>query len=283
MTESIDFNQILTTYLIPWAKNIGLAAIILLAGRFAAGIAVGVLRRVLVNAKLDSTLVNFICSISGWTLLFVVILMALKQLGVDTTSLIALLGAAGLAVGLSLRNSLQNFAAGVMLITFRPFKEGDFIEAGGVSGNVEDIQIFSTTLVTADNRQVIIPNGTIYSGVITNFSAKAKRRIDLVFGIGYEDDIRKAKEIIEGIAGSDTRVLKNPAPAVSVSSLGASSVNLEARLWVNTPDYEPVKFDVTEKVKLAFDAGGISLPYPQMDVHLGRKDGEDESDKAQDN
>ncbi|MCD6533444.1 MAG: mechanosensitive ion channel, partial [Deltaproteobacteria bacterium] len=199
-----------------------------------------------------------------------VIVAALDQLNVNTTSLIALMGAAGLAVGLALQNSLQNFAAGVMLIIFRPFKAGDFVEAGGTMGVIENISIFSTMLKTPDNREVIIPNGSIYGGNITNFSSLPTRRVDLMFGIGYDDDIRKAKDILTEISIADERVLKNPAPQIVVGELGDSSVNFHVRPWVKSSDYWDVYFDLTEKVKLAFDDAGISIPYPQMDVHLDK-------------
>jgi len=191
-------------------------------------------------------------------------------LGVDTTSLIALLGAAGLAVGLALQGSLQNFAAGIMLIIFRPFKAGDFVDAGGTSGTVEAIKIFNTILKTPDNREVIIPNGAIYGGTITNFSARSTRRIDMVFGIGYDDDIRKAKDVIKGILESDDRILKDPEFLIAVGELAAHSINFNVRPWVNSGDYWPVKFDLNERIKLAFDENGISIPYPQMDVHMAK-------------
>jgi len=272
MLESINFQEIVNTYLIPWSINIGLAIIIFIIGYIVAGSLVSIFRKVLSNAKVDSILVNFVCSIVGWILLLIVSIMALNRLGVNTTSLIALIGAAGLAISLSLQDSLKNFAAGVMLITFRPFKEGDYVEAGGTSGSVQNIEIFSTTFNTPDNRHVVVPNGTIYSGVITNYSAKDTRRIDLTFGIGYDDDIKKAKEIIENIISSDSRILNIPEPLVAVGELADSSVNFVVRPWVNTGDYWPVLFDITEKIKLEFDTNGISIPYPQMDVHMDREE-----------
>jgi small conductance mechanosensitive channel len=223
----------------------------------------------LAKAKMDEILINFVTSILNTILLLFIIIAALNQLGVDTTSLIALLGAAGLAVGLALQGSLQNFAAGVMLIIFRPFKAGDFVEAGGTSGVVENINIFSSVFRTADNREVIVPNGAIYGGTITNFSARNTRRIDMVFGIGYGDDIRKAKDVIQEILNNDTRILKEPAPLIAVGELADSSVNFNVRPWVKSGDYWDVKYDLIEGIKLAFDAKGISIPYPQMDVHTG--------------
>jgi small conductance mechanosensitive channel len=181
--------------------------------------------------------------------------------------LIALIGAAGLAVGLSLQSTLQNLAAGVMLIIFRPFKAGDFIDAGGVVGTVENIQIFNTVMRTGDNREIIVPNGGIFGGTITNYSARETRRVDMVFGIGYDDDIRKAKEVIKGILDADTRILKDPAPLIAVGELADSSVNFNVRPWCKSGDYWDVYFDTHEKIKLTFDEQGISIPYPQMDVH----------------
>ena len=221
---------------------------------------------------MDTMLVNFILSIGNAVLLLVVIVAALDQLGVDTTSLIAIVGAAGLAIGLSLQDSLINFAAGVMLLLFKPFKEGDFIDAAGVSGVVENIAIFNSLLRTGDNRSVIVPNGAIYGGVIVNYSARETRRVDMVFGIGYEADLRQAKQLLADIIAEDERVLKEPATEIAVSELADSSVNFIVRPWVKSADYWPVLWDTTEKVKLRFDQAGISIPFPQMDIHLHKQD-----------
>ncbi|WP_428034457.1 mechanosensitive ion channel family protein [Amphritea sp.] len=254
-------------YVLPWAINIVMAAAIFIVGRMIAKVLVNLLGKALRKGKMEEILVNFISSIANILLLLVIIVASLDQLGVDTTSLIALVGAAGLAVGLALQGSLQNFAAGVMLIVFRPFKEGDFIEAAGVAGVVEHISIFNTIMRTGDNKEVIVPNGNIYSGVITNYSARDTRRVDMVFGIGYGDDLKKAKALLEEIVTSDERVLKDPAPVIAVSELGDSSVNFVVRPWVKSSDYWGVMFDTTESVKLRFDEEGISIPFPQMDVH----------------
>ena len=269
MLESFDLGQLSTTYLIPWGINIAFALVIFIVGKMVAKGIVSVTKKVLAKAKMDDILINFVSSILNTILLLFIIVASLDQLGVDTTSLIALLGAAGLAIGLALQSSLQNFAAGVMLIIFRPFKAGDFVEAGGISGVVENINIFSSVFRTADNREVIVPNGAIYGGTITNFSARDTRRIDMVFGIGYGDDIRKAKDVIQEILDNDARILKAPAPLIAVGELADSSVNFNVRPWVKSGDYWDVKFDLTEGIKLAFDAQGISIPYPQMDVHTG--------------
>ncbi len=267
MLENIDIAKLTDTYVIPWAINIALAIAIFIVGKIVVNILVNVFRKIMGKSKMDDMLVEFIASIIKAILLLFVVIAALDQLGVDTTSLIALLGAAGLAVGLALQNSLSNFAAGVMLIVFRPFKAGDFVEVAGTAGIVEVINIFSSTLRTGDNKEVIIPNGSIYGGTITNYSARDTRRIDMVFGIGYDDDIKKAKDIMQSIVDADERILAEPAPVIAVSELADSSVNFVVRPWVNTGDYWAVLWDVTEKVKLEFDANGISIPYPQMDIH----------------
>lgn len=266
--KKIDLQELITTYIIPWAINIAFALVIFIVGRIVVKMIVNLIRKLLAKSGMDEILVNFISSIVNSVLLLFVIIAALDQLGVNTTSLIAILGAAGLAVGLALQSSLQNFAAGVMLIIFRPFKAGDFVEAGGTAGVVENITIFSTILKTPDNREVIVPNGGIYSGTITNFSARETRRVDMVFGIGYDDDLLKAKEVIKGIIESDERILKDPEPLIAVGELADSSVNFNVRPWVKSDDYWAVRADLTEKIKLAFDENSISIPYPQMDVHL---------------
>ncbi|MBU2965858.1 mechanosensitive ion channel [Amphritea sp. 2_MG-2023] len=261
-------------YIIPWVINIAMAAAIFIVGRMISKFLVKMLGKVLRKGKMEDILVNFISAIANILLLLVVVVASLDQLGVDTTSMIALVGAAGLAVGLALQGSLQNFAAGVMLIIFRPFKEGDFVEAAGVAGVVEQISIFNTVMRTGDNKEVIVPNGNIYSGVITNYSARDTRRVDMVFGIGYGDDLKKAKALLEEIVTSDERVLQDPAPVIAVSELADSSVNFVVRPWVNAADYWAVKFDTTESVKLRFDQEGISIPFPQMDVHQYKHESE---------
>ena len=270
MPETTEISNMVSTYVIPWAINIFFALAIFVVGRWVAKILVKLLRKGLEKANMDPILVNFVASIVGTLLLLFIIIASLNQLGVDTTSLIAIFGAAGLAIGLALQGSLQNFASGVMLIVFRPFKTGDFVEAGGTSGVVEAISIFTTILRTGDNREVIVPNGAIYSGTITNYSARDTRRIDMVFGISYGDDIKKAKQILQQVLDQDERVLKDPAALVAVAELADSSVNFNVRPWVKSADYWPVKFDLTEKVKLAFDENDISIPFPQMDVHMDK-------------
>ncbi len=224
-------------------------------------------KKAMQKAKMDETIVKFLGNIVYGGLLLFIILAALSNLGVNTTSFIAVLGAAGLAVGLAFQGTLANIGAGVLLIFFRPFKVGDFINAAGESGVVEEINLFSVLLKTGDNKQIIIPNSAIIGGNITNFSAKDTRRVDWTFGIGYDDDLKLAKATLEEIVNADDRVLKEPAPFVAVSELADSSVNFVVRVWVKSGDYWGVYFDTLEKVKLIFDEKGISIPYPQLDVH----------------
>lgn len=268
MILEFDMENMVSMYVVPWSINIGLAIIVFIVGRLVAKGLVNVLERLLSKAEVDSMLVEFIGSIAGALLLLFVIIASLDMLGVNTTSLIAMLGAAGLAVGLALQGSLQNFASGVLLIIFRPFQVGDVIEAGGITGKVEKLTIFNTVMLTPDNREIIVPNGAIYGGTITNISARETRRIDMVFGISYGDDIKKAKDILMKAMESDERILKDPAPMVALAELADSSVNFVVRPWVNAADYWDVKFELTEKIKLAFDENGVSIPFPQMDVHM---------------
>jgi small conductance mechanosensitive channel len=261
------WNQLYDFALSYGPKIIGAIAILVL-GRIGVGIFTSIVGRLMKKGNVDPTLTKFAISMAKIALMTFIIISALGALGVQTASFIAIIGAAGLAVGFALQGSLSNFASGVMLIIFRPFKSGDYVEAGGTSGSVESIQIFNTTLKTPDNKVVIVPNSQITSDKIVNYSAMDKRRIDFVFGIGYDDNIKKAKDILEKIIAEDDRILKDPAPVVAVLELGDSSVNFAVRPWVNTADYWAVFFDITEKVKLTFDENNISIPYPQRDVHI---------------
>ncbi len=227
-----------------------------------------VIGKLLRKKEVDETLTNFLESLVKIALITFVIISAIDQIGVKTTSFVAIIGAAGLAIGFALQGSLSNFAAGVMLIIFKPIKAGNYIEAGGVSGSVETIGIFVTTLVTPDNKVIYVPNSNITGGNIVNYSVTDTRRVDMVFGIGYNDDIDKAKKIIKTILDEDKRILDEPAPQIVVSELADSSVNFNVKPWVNSGDYWNVYFDVTEKVKKTFDEHNISIPYPQRDVHL---------------
>lgn len=268
MFEDINISAVADAYIVPYAANIALALVIFVVGKWLAGTLTKVVISLLKKSRMDDILISFVTSIVKTLLMLFVTIAALNQLGVDTTSLIALLGAAGLAVGLALQNSLQNFAAGVMLIVFRPFKAGDFVELAGVSGVVENIGIFSSVLRTGDNRELIVPNGVIYGGIITNYSKRSTRRVDMVFGIDYSDDLKQAKELLRTIILADERVLPEPEPVIAVSELADFSVNFIVRPWVKNADYWPVLWDTTEKVKLEFDAQGLSIPYPQMDIHI---------------
>ena len=255
----------------PWSIKILIALTIFLVGQLIAKIISRALGKVLAHTKLDKILVDFLQSLLRALLLVIVLVAALDQLGVNTNSVIAVLGAAGLAIGLALQSSLQNFAAGFMLLIFRPFKDGDFVEAAGTSGMIEKIGIFSTVMHTGDNKEVIIPNSAIYGSNIVNYSKRPTRRIDLVFSIGYEDDLRRARDVITQLIQADERILKDPEPLVAVGELAANSVNLFVRPWVKTDDYWKVRFDLTEKIKLAFDDAGITIPYPQMAIHWDSK------------
>lgn len=226
------------------------------------------LERALLSRAVDKAVVSFIASIVYAIVLIATALMALSQIGVQTTSFIAILGAAGLAVGLALQGSLANFASGILIILFRPFKSGDFIDAGGITGTVDKIEIFQTIMKTPDNKLVIVPNAQITGGAITNYSAEPIRRVDLVIGISYDSDLRKAKQILENILKNDERVLPEPVASVKVAALADSSVNLNVRPWVKSADYWGVYWDTLEKVKLIFDEQGIGIPFPQMDVHI---------------
>ncbi len=267
MLDNIDISTLISNYILPFGLKLITAIAVYIIGKMIINILIKVITTVLSKSKMDEMLLNFVVSIIRSVLLLFVIIAALDQLGVDTTSFIALLGAAGLAVGLALQSTLQNFASGVMLIIFRPFTKGDFIEAAGISGKVDTISIFNTVILTGDNKQIIVPNGDIYGGTITNYSANDTRRIDMVFGIGYDDDMKQAKQIMQDVIAADERVLADPATLIAVSELADSSVNFVVRPWVKTADYWAVKFDLTEGIKEAFDKNGISIPYPQMDVH----------------
>ncbi|CCO24756.1 mechanosensitive ion channel family protein [Maridesulfovibrio hydrothermalis] len=250
------------------------AILVLYAGRFVSRQLSNVVGRLMAKSKVDEILTSFIKAIIYYTVLAAVVVAALGQAGINVTSFLAVLGAAGLAVGLALKDTLSNFAAGVMLILLRLFKKGDLVTVAGTSGIVQELSAFYTELSTLDNQRVVIPNSSILQSVIINTTAHKSRRIDLVIGIGYDDDIQKAKALIHEILSDDSRLLKNPAPAVMVGELGASSVDILVRPWVSTSEYFATKCDLLEKIKIAFDGAGISIPYPQSDVHL-YKEGED--------
>jgi len=244
------------------------AIVIVVVGRWVARIIRRATEKMMTRSKVDDTLVTFVGNLIYIALLTFIILAALAHLGIQTTSFIAVIGAAGLAVGLALQGSLANFAAGILLLIFRPFQVGDFIEGAGVAGIVEEIHIFTMQLRTPDNKTIIIPNAKITGDNITNYTKKEKRRVDLVIGVSYGDDIEKVKNVVADVLNGDERILKDPAPTVAVLELGDSSVNFAVRPWVKTADYWNVYFDTTENIKKRFDAEGISIPFPQRDVHM---------------
>jgi len=267
MGEFLD-PEFLGPILLGISGRIVAAVLIFVIGRWIAAALTGWFTRAVGKAGVEPTLASFLGNLINMTLLVFVILTAASALGVPTTNFLAIVGAAGLAVGLALKDSLANFSSGVMLVFFRPFKVGDFVEAGGVAGTVARIQIFSTVIKTGDNRVMIVPNSLIYGSAITNYSAEATRRIDLVVGIGYDDDIAQAKALINSVLHDDDRVLKDPAPTIMTLELAESSVNIAVRPWVKTQDYWAVRGDTLERIKGVLDQNGLSIPYPQHDVHI---------------
>ena len=249
-----------------------IALIVFLIGKRIARMLTNLAVKAMKKANVDKELTGFLESLMYWGLFAIVIIAALGQLGIQTASFIAILGAAGLAVGLALQGSLSNFAAGVLILILRPFNVGNYVEMAGTAGTVTSINVFTTELLTGDNKQIIIPNSRVLDSNIVNFSSTGTRRVDMVFGIGYDDDIRKAKQLLEEIISADERVLNEPKPVVAVSELADSSVNFVVRPWTKSADYWAVLWDTTEAVKLKFDAAGISIPYPQMDIHMDAGD-----------
>ncbi len=257
-------------------KNLGVdfgvkaltAIVIFFVGRMIARAATRGLRKMMQAQAVDKILETFVCNLVYWALMVFVIIAAINQLGVQTASMIAVMGAAGLAVGLALQGSLANFAAGVLIVVFRPYRVGDFVEAAGISGTVLQVQILTTILKTPDNKKIIVPNGQIMGSIITNYSANETRRVDMVVGVSYDDDLDKVRKTIRELVEADERILKEPECVIAVSELADSSVNFVVRPWVNTADYWSVKFDLTESIKKRFDKEDISIPYPQQDVHI---------------
>jgi small conductance mechanosensitive channel len=260
--------EVLGPLALDWGLSLLGAVVIFVIGRWIAKAIVSSLRKGLNRAELDDTLSKFVLSLVYIILIALVVLTALSSLGVNTTNFLAIFGAAGLAIGLALKDSLSNFAAGVMLVFFRPFKSGDFIEAAGISGVVVGIKIFNTIVKTGDNRIITVPNSLVYADTITNYSAEDKRRIDLVIGIGYDDDIPRAKALIQGVLAQDERILDEPAPAMLLMELGESSVDIAVRPWVASADYWQVRSDLLEQIKVSLENAGLSIPYPQRDLHI---------------
>jgi small conductance mechanosensitive channel len=251
-----------------WGLNVIGAVVVLIVGRWICSALRSGTRRALERADVDAALVPFVSSMVYYFALAVVLIAVLNLFGIQTASVIAVLGAAGLAVGLAMQGTLSNFAAGVMLLIFRPFKIGDYVEVAGTAGSVQEIGIFTSTLHTPDNVKIIVPNSSVYGDTITNYSANDTRRVDLVIGIGYGDDIGRAVETIGRVIAADARVLKEPEPQIAVAELGDSSVNLVVRPWCSGGDYWGLRFDLTRAIKEQLEAAGCSIPFPQRDLHL---------------
>jgi len=248
-----------------------IAIAIFVIGKFVAKLISSATKKILIHKKLDDTVISFIASLVYGLVIIVAFIAAISHLGFNTTSLVAIVGAAGLAIGLALQGSLSNFASGILLISLKPFKAGDFVEIAGTAGVVEEVHVFSTQLRTGDNKTVIIPNGGITNGTITNYSAKPTRRVDLVIGVGYNADLKQTKQILNDVVNSHALVLKDPAITIGVSELADSSVNFVVRPWVKTPDYWTVHFDLLEAIKIELDKAGIEIPFPQLSVHVNQE------------
>jgi small conductance mechanosensitive channel len=271
--EIEKYSDVIVKYASEYGLKVLWALAIFYIGKIVVKKISNLLKAVLLKANVDNTLVEFLHSVIYFALLIVIVLAALNALGVNTTSFLAVFGAASLAIGLALKDSLSNIGAAILIIIFRPFKVGDFVDtAGGASGTVEEINLFSTIIATPDNKTVMIPNSTVIGANITNYSSKPTRRVTHIIGVSYEDDIKLVRDTLMQVIKEDKRILSEPSPLVAVSELAASGVNFTFRVWVNTPEYWDVHFDTLEKIKLAFDEKGISIPYPQMDLHI-RKNG----------
>lgn len=266
--SNVNLDSLLNEWIIPYGTKTLLAIVIFIVGKFLARIISKLLGKAALTSTKDEMLQSFISSISYFLLLLIVVIASLSQLGINTSSLVALIGAAGLAIGLSLQNSLQNFAAGVMLLIFKPYRKGDLIETGGMMGVVEQMGILVLELRTGDNKTVLLPNGKVFSDSIVNYSNNPTRRVDFIFDISYESNLKEAKEILQRILNENTYVLKDKEPVVAVGALASSSVQLIARPWVQTSNYWVAYWDIMEQVKLEFDKADISIPYTQMDLHI---------------
>jgi small conductance mechanosensitive channel len=251
-----------------FALDLLAAILIFTIGRWASKWIALIIGRVMAKAKVEMILVTFVQHLTYFGLLAFVIIAALDRVGIKLTAAIAVLGAAALAVAFALQGSLSNFAAGILMVIFKPFKVGDFVSVAGVQGTVQEIQVLNTVLNSVDNVRIIVPNAQVTGSTISNYTANATRRIDLTIGVSYDDDLKKAKQVIEAVLGADPRILKNPAPVVAVSELGNSSVNFVVRPWVKSADYWDVYFDVTAHLKTAIESNGLTIPFPQRDVHI---------------
>ncbi|MBE1276878.1 small-conductance mechanosensitive channel MscS [Enterovibrio baiacu] len=258
--------------LLQYAVNAISAILILIVGNWVVKKIANAIAKMMRKKQLDDSVVEFVHSFVRYLLFVIVIIAALGKLGVQTASVVAVIGAAGLAVGLALQGSLSNFAAGVLIVAFRPFKSGDYVEVAGVAGSVESIQIFSTVLTTPDNKMIVVPNGGVISSPITNYSRHNTRRIDYVIGVSYSADLKKTKEVLARVIAAESRILPTPEPTIGVVELADSSVNLVVRPWVKTADYWGVYFDLLQAIKEELDNEGIEIPFPQMDVHVQKND-----------
>ena len=268
MENSSEYVDTAMELAMTYVPKLVLAIVVLIIGLWLIKRVLKLMNKAMERSSTEPTLAKFLGSLVSIGLKALLLISVASMIGIETTSFIAILGAAGLAIGLALQGTLANFAGGALVLLFRPYKVGDFVEAQGVSGTVTEIQIFNTVIKTGDNKRIIVPNGAISNGIITNYSTEPTRRVDFVFGIGYEDDVGKAKAVLARLVKEDSRSLADPAPVVVVSELADSSVNFTVRVWVNAADYWGVYFDLTEKVKLTFDQEGISIPFPQSDVHV---------------
>ena len=272
---NFDWNQVydlIRTQGVDLAINLTIAIVIFYVGKLVVGILVRGVRRVMQRQEVDKTLETFVCNFLRIALMVIVVIAAISQIGIQTTSFIAIFGAAGLAVGLALQGSLSNFAAGVLIVLFRPYRVGDFVEAAGVAGTIEQVQILTTILKTPDNKQIIVPNSQIMDSIITNYSAKDTRRVDMVVGVSYEDDLDKVHKVLRELVAAEERILDEPECTIAVKELADSSVNFVVRPWVKAENYWGVHFDMTEAIKKRFDQEGITFPFPQQDVHLHKVD-----------
>lgn len=263
-----SFTEQAIEFVITYGPKLIAAILVLIIGWMVIKYITKTINKIMVKRDVDPSLRPFLKSMAGALLKIMLLITVVQMVGVETTSFVAILGAAGLAVGLALSGTLQNFAGGVIILILKPFKVGDWIDAQGYSGTVDNIQIFNTFLKTPDNKTVIIPNGPLSTGAMVNYSTEENRRVDFVFGIGYGDDIDKARSVIEKMVAADGRVFKDPAPQIVVAELADSSVNFKVRLWAKASDYWDIYFEYTENVKKAFDTEGLNIPFPQMDVHV---------------
>ncbi|MCL1040674.1 mechanosensitive ion channel family protein [Shewanella marisflavi] len=254
--------------IVTYGLKVVFAIIIFIIGKYLANVAKKLTTKLMNKRKIDKTVVSFVANMA-WALVFVFTVIAtLGQIGVQTASLVAVIGAAGLAVGLALQGSLSNFASGVLMVLFRPCRVGDYIEAAGIAGTVDEITIFSTKLRTPDNKVIVAPNSSIMNGTITNYSAMETRRIDLVIGVSYDADLKQTKEVLKHVLDNNAYILKDPAYTVALTELADSSVNFVVRPWVKGSDYWPARFEILEQIKLALDENNIGIPYPQMDIYV---------------